>query len=227
MPSLSSFPVSYDGVQVVLHGPATDTMCVKHWSKGRFYEARPAELLDYMARNYEGPLDRWIDIGAHFGNHATFASEVLGFEDVLAFEPSAKNREVLDVQCPNVFVYNVGCSDKYRRVNLADIDAPDHSGSKYIAKEGEPCILTDLDALNLPGANVIKIDTEGHEKHVIRGAMQTITKYRPWLLVETDDPEGVLAMLPSYEPPIKTANASPTYVYKPQVQLATQHHHAG
>jgi len=28
-------------------------------------------------------------------------------------------------------------------------------------------------------------------------------------------------MLPGYQAPIKTANASPTYVYKPQGELAT------
>lgn len=193
-------------------------MCVKHWSKGRFYEARPGELLHYMYEHYDGPREHWVDIGAHFGNHAVFAMKVLGFYSASCFEPSQKNRTVLYENAHDidgVYVHSFGCSDIARRGFLADIDTPDHSGSKYLAESGEPVSLYPLDDQGWKGVNVIKIDAEGHEKHVIRGAMQTITRCRPWLLVETDDPEGVHAMLPNYEAPHRTANASPTYVYRP------------
>ena len=193
-------------------------MCVKHWSKGRFYEARPGELLHYMYEHYDGPRGHWVDIGAHFGNHAVFARKVLGFEFVTCFEPSQGNRLWLysnTDEDEGVEAIPFGCSDKKKTAYLKDIDAPNHSGSKYIAKQGEQVHLFPLDHEEFKVANVIKIDAEGHEKHVIRGAMQTIARCRPWLLVETDDPGGIHAMLPNYEAPHRTANASPTYVYRP------------
>lgn len=197
-------------------------MCVKHWSKGRFYEARPGELLHYMHEHYDGPREHWVDIGAHFGNHVAFALLVLGFEDAVAAEPSKGNRYWLKKNIEGIehslnvrAIITAACSDKAGYGYLADIAVPDHSGSKHLADYGEPCALVRLDDILKGDANVIKIDAEGHEKHVIKGAMQTITRCRPWLLVETNDPEGVHAMLPNYEAPYRTANASPTYVCRP------------
>jgi FkbM family methyltransferase len=41
-----------------------------------------------------------------------------------------------------------------------------------------------LDSLNLENVSFMKIDVEGHEVQVIKGAMQTIEKYKPVMIVE-------------------------------------------
>ena len=59
-----------------------------------------------------------------------------------------------------------------------------------------------IDSLGLENVCAIKIDVERHEPCVIRGAMQTIERFRPPLLIETLDGEmrsKVLEMLPAYE----------------------------
>jgi FkbM family methyltransferase len=47
----------------------------------------------------------------------------------------------------------------------------------------QPVELKTLDAFNLP-ADFIKIDVQGHELHVLRGAAETIRRYRPILMIE-------------------------------------------
>jgi FkbM family methyltransferase len=44
-----------------------------------------------------------------------------------------------------------------------------------------------LDGYELSGVGFIKIDVEGHEEAVLRGGLQTITRYRPTLLIEIEE----------------------------------------
>jgi FkbM family methyltransferase len=58
-----------------------------------------------------------------------------------------------------------------------------------------------IDSLMLANVSAIKIDVEWHEPCVIRGAMRTIEKWRPALLIETLDDDmrqQVSDMLPGY-----------------------------
>ena len=62
------------------------------------------------------------------------------------------------------------------------------------------CITIDL--LGLDKVDAIKLDVERHEPCVIVGAMQTIRRHRPPMLIETldgDMRERILHMLPDYE----------------------------
>jgi FkbM family methyltransferase len=52
--------------------------------------------------------------------------------------------------------------------------------------EAMPADFTTLDSLDL-APSVIKIDVEGHEARVIAGAIQTIRRYRPILLIENNN----------------------------------------
>jgi FkbM family methyltransferase len=59
-----------------------------------------------------------------------------------------------------------------------------------------------IDSLALDEVAAIKIDTERHEPCVLRGAMETIKRFRPPMLIETLDGDmrnQILGMLPDYE----------------------------
>ena len=47
--------------------------------------------------------------------------------------------------------------------------------------------LITLDSLKLPRIDGIKIDVEGHELQVIKGALQSLTKNKPWLIIELNN----------------------------------------
>jgi FkbM family methyltransferase len=51
--------------------------------------------------------------------------------------------------------------------------------------------LTPIDALEVGDVGLIKIDVEGHERVVLRGAAQTIARYRPVLVIEIEERGGV------------------------------------
>jgi FkbM family methyltransferase len=44
-----------------------------------------------------------------------------------------------------------------------------------------------LDSFNLNRIDGMKIDVEGYESQVIKGAIQTISSYKPWLVVELNN----------------------------------------
>ena len=61
-----------------------------------------------------------------------------------------------------------------------------------------------LDYMELPGLDFIKLDIEGFECEALRGAINTIEKYRPWIWIEynmagEDTIKKELASLKDYE----------------------------
>lgn len=93
-------------------------------------------------------------------------------------------------------VFNVGLSDIS---GTAELKIPlDDTGRKHIASasvckdfEGtfaiEEITLKRLDEFDLPGLSFLKIDVEGLEDKVIRGAIETIRKHRPVMLIEIEE----------------------------------------
>ena len=58
-----------------------------------------------------------------------------------------------------------------------------------------------LDSLGIKDVDFIKIDTEGSEYEVIKGALQTIRKYHPAMVIEIHKPEfgaAIASVLPEY-----------------------------
>ena len=63
--------------------------------------------------------------------------------------------------------------------------------------------ITSIDAMELPRLDFFKLDVEGYEVPALKGALNTIKKYRPWIWVEyfitgTDPIKQVLADLDDY-----------------------------
>ena len=47
-----------------------------------------------------------------------------------------------------------------------------------------------IDSLELENVDLIKIDTQGTEFHIIKGAIKTIKKYKPWICFELGREDG-------------------------------------
>jgi FkbM family methyltransferase len=131
-----------------------------------------------------------LDIGANIGNHARFFSNF--FPAVYAFEPHPQSFHLLAANSfrKNISVFNFGLSDYtgYLPVieNLENIGASkisgeaENTGIKYFVQR-----LDDLVKEHINGdIGFIKIDVEGHEARVIRGARQTLHDARPILVFE-------------------------------------------
>lgn len=136
-----------------------------------------------------------LDIGANIGNHTIFFAKM--FQKVYAFEPNPVTYEVLKInsnfvsETKNIELFNFG---------LSDIDGTlpffiNHSniGGSAIAENNETLEniidvsvkkLDDLTILNDENVSLIKIDVEGHELKVLKGAKNTLCKNMPAILFE-------------------------------------------
>jgi FkbM family methyltransferase len=137
-----------------------------------------------------------LDIGANIGCHSLFLARQVGpGGSVLAFEPQ---RLVFQMLCanlalnsiPNVFCYQAaaGTQPGQLLVPLADFYHENNLGGMGLGGHGfgEPVPVLTIDGLNLPACHLIKIDVEGMEEQVLRGAVQTLSRFKPILYVEND-----------------------------------------
>lgn len=177
-------------------------------------EARVAK--DYFARSfYERHYINWtleqnyvkddancLDIGAHIGWYSVSLARKA--KHVYAFECSPKSFNYL---CANLTLnkldyqvtkYNCALSDTEGEVDYYIRDALDGGGNgitklDYDVQKNTNTIKVPaktLDSFNLDNISFIKIDVEGHELSVLKGAVETIKKNNhPPILFESWDPE--------------------------------------
>jgi FkbM family methyltransferase len=110
------------------------------------------------------------------------------FDFVYTFEPDAVNFYCLsqNVTAPNVFKMQacLGETNGTTRVQqLIREDRPHDIGGVHVAGDGYLPLIA-IDSLNLPGCDLLQLDVEGFELKALKGAINTITKYKPVLCVE-------------------------------------------
>lgn len=154
--------------------------------------ARESGRLDFDVPNLERqckyikPGDTVVDIGACIGdNTLAYARATAGVATghVLAFEPNPMAFECLrrnmtghsHVQCENI-----GLSDEFNQMELA-IDP--NAGASHL-RAGAGVQVAPLDQWKLPRLAFAKIDAEGLELRILRGAEETINRCRPVMFIE-------------------------------------------
>jgi FkbM family methyltransferase len=134
------------------------------------------------------------DIGGNIGYQATaFASRA---KKVYSFEPNAHNYYLLmnnTYEMPNVHTMNCAVGATNGVIKCVDYNPmiPGNFGSIQVGVESAtiPVPLVTIDSLELEKPNLIKIDVEGSEYDVLRGAIKTITEHKPVLFYEAHETE--------------------------------------
>lgn len=126
-----------------------------------------------------------LDIGANVGLWSRDLCD--SFEQVIAFEPVADFRECLirNVSASNLEVRACALGEQDTQINM--IITAENTGHSHVdtASIGAGSIpMYKLDTLDLPKVDYIKIDCEGYENTILRGAKETILKYQPIMVVE-------------------------------------------
>jgi FkbM family methyltransferase len=144
-----------------------------------------------------------LDIGANIGAHTVFFAKATGpTGGVLAFEPQ---RLVFQVLCANMALNNlsnVWCFQQALGDSPGSILVPaldprmsnnfgglELGGSPAPGAAGDTVPIIRVDSFGLPGCRLMKIDVEGMESQVLRGATGLLERFRPVLYVENDRPE--------------------------------------
>jgi FkbM family methyltransferase len=166
--------------------------------------------------------DQILDIGGHIGFHTMNFAKILGTKGrVHVFEPNRYNLERININLSKnptlaavVEIHNIALSNENRdnvEFTFSDCIEDETSSGGFIAGSFKPlddevyknnsfkkgkvkvCVLDDLaETSNMSSIKMIKIDVEGAEQYVIAGALKTLAKYRPLLLIEI---HSVIAML--------------------------------
>ena len=124
---------------------------------------------------------RAIDIGAHVGLWSMQLTKHFGF--VFAFEPNPVAADLWrwNVQAPNTLLREVALGKAEASVGLRLQHG--HSGHTQVHGDG-PIPLRTLDSFGFVDIDFIKIDVEGLEAAVCKGAEETILRSRPVIVVE-------------------------------------------
>lgn len=153
----------------------------------------------FQLHNYIKSGDTVIDVGANVGHYTRRMAELVGPSGhVVAIEPIRQTFEILLSNIGNqTQVYPVAAAASDRKGWL-HMDIPEVGGVKNLYRSsvvpgGKHSVRSmTIDALELDSVALIKIDAEGHEMEVLKGAEQLIRRCKPVLIVETP-PKGIAA----------------------------------
>lgn len=154
----------------------------------------------YLQR-YLKPEMVFLDVGANQGEYSLFAAKRLTSGSVIAFEPVDKIYQKLQYNIsmnkfPNIRTYNLGLSDVAGIVPIYEMDSEGANNeglatlyqSEVRGKMIQQIKLDILDNLmsdfNLSRIDFIKVDIEGAELSMLKGARETIARFRPMIMVE-------------------------------------------
>jgi FkbM family methyltransferase len=146
-----------------------------------------------------------LDIGANIGVHTVcFARAMTGWGSVIAVEPQERVFYALagNIALGNYFNARaiwVACGAWDSTIDMPELDytRPASIGSLSLSGHNEDVgqaidshktrnvRVSSIDSLKLPRCDFIKVDCEGAEVSVLRGAADTIARCRPSLFIET------------------------------------------
>lgn len=140
-------------------------------------------------------VQKWdvaIDVGAHCGYWAWDMAE--RFKKVHCFEAHPVTAECLRYNMgkfDNVSIYNAAVGDQKGKVTIERDSTPKrqgNSGSNFVMpdKDYGNIRMYALDDMEFRGCDLLKIDVEGFEEMVLRGAEKLITEHWPVVVMETD-----------------------------------------
>jgi FkbM family methyltransferase len=131
-----------------------------------------------------------LDVGANIGITAALLSQRLHRGRIHAFEPaatvfSALERNIAANQLINVTAHNLALSDKSGHVNFNDSSAYGHISTDESGHRVRAATVDEVVAeLGLQRLDFIKIDVEGFEEAVLKGAASTIKRFQPVIYLE-------------------------------------------
>lgn len=186
-------PVELDGFTLYVQD---DAAVGGHILRDRSYEPAVTAAIEETLE----PGGVFVDVGASLGYFTVVAGRAVGPEGkVHAFEPGSQNHSLLVLNAVandlgNVELHRVAVSDEPGAVLYAG-----HGANGFIRPfDGDPTAVAThelIEATTLdtalegePTIDLIKIDVEGAEGRVLRGAERVLRRHRPTIIFELSPP---------------------------------------
>jgi FkbM family methyltransferase len=151
------------------------------------------------------PGDVVCDVGANVGAITLMFARHVPEGAVYAFEPVRAHYQLLVTnvtlnELTNVAPFHaaVGAAGGRIRAPRVPFSLERNLGAialEDFAEDGEEVPLIRIDDLKLPACALLKIDVEGMEADVVRGAAATLDRCRPLLFVENERPDRSTALI--------------------------------
>lgn len=177
--------------------------------RGDQYITRSLELYGEFSRGEWRVLEQLaqpgqtvVEIGANIGTHSVPLARRCAPAPLYVFEPQQR---VFQILCANLALNEIGnavalpeaCGEAEGQALIPPLDygADANFGGVSLrpaaaGAAGQRVRVRPLDSLELAECGLIKIDVEGFEPQVLRGARETIARCRPALYVENDRAEN-------------------------------------
>lgn len=133
-----------------------------------------------------------LDIGANIGNHSLYFALEAGARKVVSFEPVPMTFSILEENITlnhlegRVELNNCGLGAEDSRADVRQFNAGNLGGTAILPDKDGGLVVKTLDEMDLPDdIALIKIDVEGMEYAVMQGAMKTIEKQHPFMMIES------------------------------------------
>ena len=195
---------------------------------GLYYED---DYLFYVTKVFRGGVRiegrTVLDIGANIGNHSLYFAKECKADKVIAFEPVKRTFEILQKNIEingleaNIVPYNCGIGEADMCAFTNGYNMENIGGTSLRVADDGDIIIHAIDGFNFDDdIALIKIDVEGFEEKAIKGALKTITKNYPVIMLENWSWEiekicKIITMLSSVGYDFKQVNAN-NYIFYPE-----------
>lgn len=155
-----------------------------------------------------------ITAGANAGAYTRAYS--IRFKKVYAFEPNWLNFYCLSYNNPseNVFAFHAGLGEECGTCKIVNENKSNMGALRAEGCQGGDIPMLSIDSLKVNECDLIQLDVEGYELNVLKGAKETIKKFRPVVVCERD--HSAVTDLLSDLGYIKVGKSVADIVYKPK-----------
>lgn len=164
----------------------------QHIKRGDLWEPHFKIVIDSMIKTG----DTVIDCGANFGYNAVLMGKQIGqLGTLIAFEPQRiiyqqLNGNLILNNIYNAVTINAALGDgSIAATTMRPVDYEAHwvnIGDASVGEGGENVNVYKLDDIELEKLDFLKIDVQGYELHMLKGAKSHIKKFSPDLFIEIE-----------------------------------------
>ncbi len=191
-----------------------------------------AELL--LLEFFINPNSIFFDIGANKGEYAYYAEKLMNTKNIYLFEPEKKLNKQLKAIFKECQIFAIALSDtkgthqfKIPIINgvldnclsSLEVENKEDNETEAIIYEVKTDTLDNFTKEKVIFPDLIKIDVEGHELSVLKGAENYITQHHPTLIIEIEQRHHKNIEIDSVFESFKNKGYNCYYYSKKQAQL--------
>lgn len=153
----------------------------------RIDRKHPCKHVFELSRPFVQDFRTAVDVGCRMGEFTRFLQH--HFKQVFAFDPAIHSMFPSNVRLEHVTAFQCALGERDGEIMMSG------AGHANVAGKMRSVPVFRLDDFHLRNVDYMKIDVEGYERRVILGALETIKRDRPLMVIEQND-----VRLPDEEP---------------------------